>query len=689
VTLELTDEELALVRSSGLRVAEDGRSLAAVTFDDRWGAVAKTLRDNLADPEAAERGDEEMDLEARRFAELSALAKQMLPKVEVHTGAGLYEVGPGKTYSTIQSALDQLWTDQGSAAFTATQIIRVFASTYDENVTPNASLNPDEQGGFQLVIEGDPADDRDNIIIQPTSGNDSLYVNCDSAVIRHLTFTSAVAIYGPRSYTGNTWLEVTDCVVALTTAANSAGINPRGRAYIADCDVSIQSQGSAAMGIYSYAATILVRRCKVTGNGGSASGITGRMGHVVESCIVSGFMTGFGDYQTSPGIGPHQIRNCVVYNCSYGLSHVNSWHATLDVVNTIFHSCTNVFVVRTAMPEWSGADVIGDVARLLNCCFYNYTTFAEQDGGAGDKTYAEFIALNRVEAAGNLDATDPRLTAPGSGDFSLAADSPCRNAGHGSGVTTGRNGAALDAAHPDIGAWSSGTVAAPARPSASLAAVSGSSITVDLQGDADAEHTAELVRAQTGAVVDSAVRSGPGQVSLTAPEAGARYFVVAVGASVAGRSLPSAPCEVLVSAGDGPFEEVRMGIVARLRAHSELAALLGTDACGAVPIYAANPAKPRACPCIVYRVEGVPDNGLSTRGRWDVTATFEARSQSPAVNDSVVGCVAEVLDRKPFEGTSWAVKGAQCTSDEALWEDDGRTEIRRLAWALVVDRTGS
>ena len=57
--------------------------------------------------------------------------------------------------------------------------------------------------------------------------------------------------------------------------------------------------------------------------------------------------------------------------------------------------------------------------------------------------------------------------------------------------------------------------------------------------------------------------------------------------------------------------------------------------------------------------------------------------------DPPVGYLTEVLDRQPFEGTSWAAKSGRCASDETLWEDDGRTEIRRLRWALIVDRTGS
>jgi len=63
----------------------------------------------------------------------------------------IYEVGSGKTYSTITAALAQLYTDVGSNAFTETQTIRVYDGTYTETVAPDTNLNPTADYG--LVIE--------------------------------------------------------------------------------------------------------------------------------------------------------------------------------------------------------------------------------------------------------------------------------------------------------------------------------------------------------------------------------------------------------------------------------------------------------------------------------------------------------------------------------------------------------
>jgi len=51
-------------------------------------------------------------------------------------------VGAGKTYSTIQAALDALYVAVGGTTFTETQTIEVYDGTYTEQVTPNANLKP-------------------------------------------------------------------------------------------------------------------------------------------------------------------------------------------------------------------------------------------------------------------------------------------------------------------------------------------------------------------------------------------------------------------------------------------------------------------------------------------------------------------------------------------------------------------
>lgn len=63
----------------------------------------------------------------------------------------LREVGVGKPYSTIQAALDNLYTTVGSAVFIETHTIRVFDGTYTETPTPHTNLNP--TATYRLMLE--------------------------------------------------------------------------------------------------------------------------------------------------------------------------------------------------------------------------------------------------------------------------------------------------------------------------------------------------------------------------------------------------------------------------------------------------------------------------------------------------------------------------------------------------------
>lgn len=68
-------------------------------------------------------------------------------------GAGTYNVGVGYAYNTIQEALDQLVTDQGASAFTATQTIKIMDSRDYRGARVSSTLNPTDT--YRLVITKD------------------------------------------------------------------------------------------------------------------------------------------------------------------------------------------------------------------------------------------------------------------------------------------------------------------------------------------------------------------------------------------------------------------------------------------------------------------------------------------------------------------------------------------------------
>ncbi len=393
-----------------------------------------------------------------------------------------------------------------------------------------------------MIIEGDPADDRDNIVIAPAGGTAVVEANCDHCHLRHLKLAGTPASYAVIFHSGNVQSEISDCNIAAGKYL-----------YLYyGCFV----HDSAIVGSGSYALRIgsgRVRRCYLSAPGGTAIQATG--GVVVEGCVFDDFSTGV--YQYSPRL-VMRVLNCTFYNGTYGMLLREGLGSVPVSINNIFKDVDYPY----RGPVWpeETATNYGPIFLLRHNCFDGYIAFA-YGPAAATKTYAEFTALNGVDASGDLDSTDPKLTDPGSGDFSLAADSPCRHAGQGSGVVSDLDGTPYDEHHPDIGSRSSGplSVVAPSI----IAAVddeSGTSFTLTI----DADNAADVISARYESVGEDewnlfgSTRTGDGDLQITGVTVG--YFAVIVTAARGGlESLPSDPVFVWVSssAPSGPHAGVR------------------------------------------------------------------------------------------------------------------------------------
>jgi hypothetical protein len=567
-------------------------------------------------------------------------------------------------WSAVQAVATQLFTDQGAANFTAEQTLRIHEGTFNELVDLPSGLRPTAE--FRLIIEGTSR--TQSIVSGAGLSGYTFDVNLvDSVLMRTLTIVESDSDRGLMAIGSNSIIR--SCTLADGMTGGYAINFASADGLAEDCTIGGVSQ---TRGFF--------QRCIFSGGnvGAYQTAPIGFEGCVFSSCSVSLVP---GPNPVAPGSSyPTAFMNCTFHNWSAGIVATSTYvRANLKIRNCIFDDITTPFILGN----------VGAIDSDRNC-FHGHTQVATVDGV--DKTLAEWQAL--TDDAGNSpDANsieaDPLLTDPANGDFSLGTSSPCRNAGAGSAVATGIKGVALDPNHPDIGAWSSGVVNAPARPMVSVSGASGATVTAFTTGEADATHRVDLVRISTGAVADYAERSGAGEITLTAPELSAGYAVVATCSNAAGRSLPSAPASVFVSEGDGPFEELRAGIVSRLAAHSTVAAVLGTDDSGAVPIYASHPASARVVPVMVYTLSGTPEDALDRPGRWTVELALESWSGSTAVNDSLVSAADEALHASPFEGTDWAVKRIARTGDAVRWETDGGIEVRRTTWSIAVDRIGS
>lgn len=356
-------------------------------------------------------------------------------------------------WSSIQGALDQLWADQGAVTFTASQYIRIYAGIYDENVAPNVGFVPDRVNGFLLVLEGDPEDDRENIKIDPISGH-AVYVECDQIRIRHVWIDctgTAICIYSTAACHE---IAVFDC--KLTGLSVNGAVYLYEGGHVETCDITMGSSGGR--GIRSALAGLTVKSCKITGVGKATStqaAIDDVAYHTyspttIDGTVISGFK--YGVKVISSRANGLRVRNTTFYDCTAALKLEYATASPIEIINSIFKDCTYNYQV-IAWPEESTTQT-GPEFIQRNNCYHGYTAMGYD--GLTTKTYAEWSAYEQVDDSGELDTIDPLLTDPDAGDFSLQAASPCRHAGHGSGVTKDVDSNPFDPYHPDIGAVSTG-----------------------------------------------------------------------------------------------------------------------------------------------------------------------------------------------------------------------------------------
>jgi hypothetical protein len=564
VTLELTEDEAASLKRRTAKIG-DALDVVPVTFNDRWGAIAETLRANIDKIEAAEYADPELDLDARRFAEIALLARRALQKTEVHTGAGLYEVGPGKTYSTIQSALDQLWSDQGSGSFPAPQYIRIFPDTYAETIVPSNGLTPIR--GNALVIEGDPASDRETIIVACPSCTYGVNITNDGpTIVRHLRIDGSSTNSGVIFGTLAPELFVTsDCTII---PGSFHGIVCQSDAFeVLDCKIEGDLNGEGirwvATDSYAYIARTSIRN---TDTKSASTGMRLR-GATIEACVISNCAIGIDiDWPHRP----MEFRNLTVYDCTKAVV-MNPTPATIILINAIFDTIGTIIDydgITDGWPDEGTLNSVGNAITMRNNIFYSYTTFA--DDGTDQRTHAEFVALDRVDSAGDLDATDPELTDPANGDFSLGSGSGARNAGYGSGMTTDYLGTAFDPNEPDIGAWSSGVappVVVPNAPTITAMVNDGTGTSATATVVTDSGSKVFILSRQRNSAEPWTVRgsrTNSGDVVASGLSNNTNYESIAIatfGSLVSDNpSLPSTPVSVYVTDATGFYATIRQAL---------------------------------------------------------------------------------------------------------------------------------
>lgn len=360
-------------------------------------------------------------------------------------------------WDTLQGAADQLFTDQGATQYGAAQEIRAYDGTFTEELDPDTTMLPGPL--FQLRIwaaaGASPVIDGEGTRAYGIYAR-SPWLNIDGIDVTDVT-GHAINNF---AYTGSSYASWSVFNCSFTEWGSASGA-----IWYAGLVEDCEADGTAG-GLYGIIAGV-VRRCDIHNISGGAVTTGIPLYHIpiytlIESCtihdITGGVLRGAIAYDTT-GAQERTLgvifTNCTFYNLVYCIYVRYQLRVTLRLQfrNCVFHTIPYVIYDYFDTPglvqlEYSDYNIFYGISTNY---WYMYS---------GRATLSNFAAWQGAGYDEHSTEEDPKMTAPGSADFSLQTDSPCRHAGAGTSVSTGINGVALDRFHPDIGAWSSG-VATP------------------------------------------------------------------------------------------------------------------------------------------------------------------------------------------------------------------------------------
>ena len=351
-------------------------------------------------------------------------------------------------WSTVQAALDQLFTDQGATLFTTIQELRLFDGTFTENVTPSTSLVVNFEN-FLWVR----ANTGDTPIID--GGASTCWTNWTTRHVRFdgITFNGTGNGLSTANIQRGAPLDVRNCTFN-TGSGIFASASQFGSCVVEDCTFNL----SNSFAVLFRQGSLLMRNCSISG------GISQVLHDQGQRCELEGctFRNAASGIRLTDFGSALSVKNCSFFGLT--LADIDSeWTdgGTLRAISDLV-ALDNIHV-DSALVYWLPSrtrlanvnhNTIFNATKVGRVNTTDYTTLANWQAYADD---------TGVSPDADSTTSDPLLTDPGAGDFSLGTSSPARHTGSGSGVLTGINSVAFDVNHPDIGAWSSGalTVVAP------------------------------------------------------------------------------------------------------------------------------------------------------------------------------------------------------------------------------------
>ena len=368
------------------------------------------------------------------------------------------EVGTGKTYTTIQSAVN---------AASSGDAISVYPGTYTENVSltsPSTKTNITIQsvsGAAVTIIDGNA---------NGTAVNMASTCTLDGFTIQNGSGT-AIEDDGDNINTGGgilclslTNVTVQNCIITNNTLTVEGFDEVYGAGMatfsttntnIFNCTFSSNSIEDSDEGTAGFHAGVLsgpevssstITDCVFNNNGGT--GLLAVFSATVSNCTFSNNLGSMAGAVLADGT--HTITNCLFYsNGENGLVLVNEDEvSTYTVTNCTFVNSTDNAIILSGKEPISTATIkncilygsggygisereTGKNAIPINCCFYNNTTGLFFHENSDSLTLAQINALSG--ASGNI-AVDPLFTDVTNNDYTLQNLSPCIDAGTSTGA---------------------------------------------------------------------------------------------------------------------------------------------------------------------------------------------------------------------------------------------------------------
>jgi Tol biopolymer transport system component len=332
--------------------------------------------------------------------------------------ADVFEVGAGKTYATIQAAIDV-----ASAAGGGT--VNVYQGTYYENITLAEGVEVIGIEGRDITtIDGGGID---HVV---SAGNVGAMTKLEG-----FTLTNGAAPVGGGMYNNDSSPTITNCTFSGNSAYGSGGFGPGGGMYnirsspiVSGCQFLNNSAMNGGGMCNNENSSPIVNDCIFSGNSADEGGGMENLysSPVVKNCTFSGNSAiilggGVHNFESSP-----RITNCIFLQNSAGYAGglTNQWNSSPTITNCTFYGNSAVYSYDGIV----NANCLS--VTLINCVLWDNGVEILNNNSDFVVNYCNikggYVGIGNI-GADPLD--DPLFVDAAAGDLHLQVGSPCIDTG--------------------------------------------------------------------------------------------------------------------------------------------------------------------------------------------------------------------------------------------------------------------